>query len=498
MAKTLDVEQIKQAARNSQPIAIKTYTLPHETEVYLEKILEIFLNEYGQSRIKDQIAYCLRELAVNAKKANTKRVYFKVKDLDIGNKIDYEQGMKSFKQETLDNIDYYLDLQKEDGFYVKVVFQAKAKNLYLSVHNNAEISKKEQMRVYDRIARSRAFESMEEAFSSVLDDSEGAGLGLVILILMLKKLGLDEDAFDIDAVDGETVAKLNIPFSEVHMENLDLLSRQIVEEIDRLPQFPDNIVYLQKLISDPESEITDIARQISMDPSLTADLLKVVNSAQFMLPKKVDNIVEAVKLVGLRGLKNLLYSYGTQKLLKGGTEELWEHSYRAAYYAYTLAKSLRKKNILDDAYVGGILHDMGKIIFSNIHPDLLEKITLFCKERDISRDFIEDLSAGLNHAEIGALIAEKWNFPDSLVDAIHYHHDPDAASEENRLVVYTVYLANAFCNIEQDILSYDLLNKRVLNLFGLKSEEQFNLTKKKLEAAFERERADRSEIYRAE
>ena len=65
-------------------------------------------------------------------------------------------------------------------------------------------------------------------------------------------------------------------------------------------------------------------------------------------------------------------------------------------------------------------------------------------------------------------------------------------------MVYTVYLANAFCNVEQDILSYDLLNKRVLNLFGLKSEEQFNLTKKKLEDAFERERADRSEIYRAE
>ena len=68
---------------------------------------------------------------------------------------------------------------------------------------------------------------------------------------------------------------------------------------------------LQRLIADPNSDITDIAREISVDPSMTADLLKLVNSAQFMLPKRVDNIVEAVKLVGTKGVRNLLYSYGT-------------------------------------------------------------------------------------------------------------------------------------------------------------------------------------------
>ena len=149
-------------------------------------------------------------------------------------------------------------------------------------------------------------------------------------------------------------------------------------------------VYLQKLITDPDSEITDIARQISMDPSLTADLLKVVNSAQFMLPKRVDNIVEAVKLVGLRGIRNLLYSYGTQKLLQG--QQSWrDHSYLTAFYAYNLAKSLRKKDILDDAYVGGILHDMGKIVFSDVHPQLLEKINNFCKDGFINMPFMEFL-----------------------------------------------------------------------------------------------------------
>jgi putative nucleotidyltransferase with HDIG domain len=489
MPQKLDVEKIKRAVHSSQPLAIKTYTLPHETEVYLEEVLGLFLREFGMAQIKDQIAYCMRELAVNAKKANTKRVYFEELNLDIDDKEDYELGMRDFKDETLGNIDHYLQKMKEAGLYVKIVFHTKGKAFSLSIHNNVPINRKEQMRVYDRIARSRAFESMEEAFSTVLDDSEGAGLGLVILILMLKKLGLDEEAFEIDVVKDETVARITIPFSELRLENLEVLSRKIVNEIDKLPQFPDNIVQLQRLISDPDSEITDIARQISTDPSLTADLLKVVNSAQFMLPKRVDNIVEAVKLVGLRGLKNLLYSYGTQKILTEGTKELWEHSYRTAFYAYTLARNLRMKEILDDSYVGGILHDIGKIIFANIHPNLLEKITSFCKDREIHRDLFEDLSAGLNHAEIGGLIAEKWNFPDSLVEAIKYHHEPNDCSKEYRVVVYTVYLANAICNVEEGILDYELLDSKVLNFFKITSEDQFKTIVERLGQAFEKERA---------
>ena len=489
MSKAVEVDKVKRAARNSIPISIKTFTLPHETEEYMEKILEIFLSEFGQDQLASRIGYCMKELAVNAKKANTKRIYFKEKNLDINNPKQYEQGMQSFKQETLDNIDYYLQKQKEFGLYVKVVYHSKGNSFTMSIHNNSRISRKEQIRVYDRIARSRAFDSMEEALSSVMDDSEGAGLGIVILVLMLKKMGLDEDAFDIDVEGEETVARITLPFAALHLENINELSREIVNEIDELPQFPDNIVQLQKLISDPDSEISDIARQISTDPSLTADLLKHVNSAQYMLPKRVDNIVEAVKLVGFRGIKNLLYSYGTQKLLDTGQRWLWDHSYRAAFYAYNLAKNFkRRKELLDDAYVGGILHDMGKIIFSSVHPNLMEKIHTFCVERDINRDFMEDLSAGLNHAEIGALIAEKWNFPVSLIEAIRYHHTPLNCHDEYRDVVYTVYLANALCDFEKGDLEYDQLQEDVIKDFGITSQEQFKTIQERLSGAFSDER----------
>ena len=491
MAQNVDELKVRKAARSSVPLSIKTYTLPHETEEYMESILGVFLDELGQAELKDRIAYCLRELAVNAKKANTKRVYFSEKGLDIGNPQDYEVGMRSFKQETLDNINYFLEKQKEAGLYIKIVFHAKGRTLTVAIRNNSEIARKEQMRIYDRIARSRAFESMEEALSSVLDDSEGAGLGIVILVLMLKKIGLDEDAFDIDVENGETVAKIVIPFSDVHLENISELSREIVDQIDLLPQFPENIVYLQKLINDPESEISDIARQVSMDPSLTADLLKIVNSAQFMLPKRVDNIVEAVKLLGLKGLKNQLYSYGTQKVLSTKQKDLWDHSYKTAFYAYNLAKNFkRKRDLLDDAYVGGILHDMGKIIFSEVHPHLLERIGNFCQQKGMSKDLFEDFAAGLNHAEIGGMIAEKWNFPDNLVHAIRYHHEPDDAPGESRDVVATVYLANALINLETKNIAFDQIDKKILSSFGMNSENQVQLLLKTLQTAFIDTRVD--------
>ncbi len=490
----LDRAQIKRATNSSIPLTIKTYTLSHDTELYLEEILGAFLVELGYAEIKDQLAYCLRELAVNAKKANTKRAYFLEKNLNLENPDDYNEGMKTFKEETLENIQYYLQKQKEQGLYIKIIFHTQGKTFNIMVRNNVEITRKEQIRVYDRIARSRAFTSMEEAFATVLDNSEGAGLGIVILILMLKKMGLEEDSFSIDMEEGETIASLSIPFSDIHLEKTDLLTQAIIREVESLPQFPDNIVYLQKLISDPDSEIADIARQISTDPSLTADLLKLVNSAQFMLPKRVDNIIEAVKLVGMKGIRNLLYTHGTQKILNEKYQDmrsLWDHSYRTAFYAYHLARSFKKKkDILDDIYVGGILHDLGKIIIATLHPELLDRIINFCAEKEIPTRMLEDLSVGFNHAEIGAMIAEKWNFPEQLIAAIRYHHEPNETDEKFIDVVYTVYLANALTAIEREQIAFEHINKDVLNDFGIQTAEHLTKIQERLDKAFLQQRSN--------
>jgi len=489
----IDRAQVKRAAQNSIPLSVKTFTLPHETEEYLAELLEVFLTELGHAEIKDPLVYCLRELAVNAKKANTKRVYFVEKGLDIGDPKEYESGMKHFKEDTLENIQHYLQKQKDMGLYVKVTFQATGKDLVITVRNNVEITRKEQIRVYDRIARSRAFKSMEEAFATVLDSSEGAGLGIVILALMLKKIGLDEESFGIDSADGETVATISLPISKIHMEKVNLLTEAIVREVDQLPQFPENIVQIQRMVNDPDSEIPDIARQFSSDPSLTGELLKLVNSAQFMVPKRVDNIVEAVKLLGMKNIKNLLYTHGTQKVLGerySHMQTLWDHCYRCAMYSYQLARNFKKrKDLLDDAYVGGILHDLGTIVVSALHPELLDKIRRFCKEKDIGAGLIEDISVGLNHAEVGALIATKWNFPKELVQAIRFHHRPLECDSQYQEVVFCVYLANAICDLQRDRLTYEQMDEAVLQDFGITSEERLTSIGDKLDKFFTSQRS---------
>ncbi|MCX7023715.1 MAG: HDOD domain-containing protein [Spirochaetes bacterium] len=496
----VDVSKIKKAAHSALPLTITTHTLPHEIEVYIEEVLDVFLSELGQKKLKDYLVYVIRELAVNAKKANTKRVYFEVKELDIDAVSDYEEGMVSFKNDTLENINFYLQKQKERGLYVKIIMQAKGSNIILEVRNNVAINKLEYIRIQDKLARSRKYTTLEEALSQVIDPSEGAGLGLVILVLMLKKIGLDEDCFDIRADNGDTVARITVPVAAAKIESLSLLTNEVVRQITSLPHFPESIMKVQQLINDPKSEILDIARHISTDPAMTADLLKLVNSAAFMLPRRVDNIADAVKLVGLRGIRNTLYSYGTQKILGDSSaadkKRLWDHSFQCAYYAYNLAKNFKPqhKALLDDSYVGGMLHDMGKIVFSNIHPDLLDKIRDFCKYKHIEAQNFEDMTGGMNHAEIGARIAEKWNFPESLVAAIRYHHEPGLMTTDWKDVAFTVYLANVFCEYEGSDMLYEQIEPIVLQDFGFLSEKQFGKVVEQFSDGFKRE-VERSHDY---
>ncbi|MDR1419148.1 MAG: HDOD domain-containing protein [Treponema sp.] len=487
----VDETKVKKAVQSGIPLTITTFTLPHEIELYIEQVITVFLRLVNQEKLKDYIVYCVQELSVNAKKANTKRVYFNERGLDLSNPDDYKEGMTNFKENTLNNIAHYLQLQKDQGLYIKLIFQIKNNIVHIEVRNNVAVTKTELIRIHDKLARSRQYNNLEDALSQVLDDSEGAGLGLVILVLMLKKMGLDEHCFDITGTDKETIARIVIPLEQTQVESYSVLSETIVNNVNSLPQFPENILMVQKLINDPKSDMSDIARQISMDPALTADLLKIVNSAQYMLSKKVDSISEAVKMVGIRGIKNLLYSYGTQKVLGDDTADkkvLWEHSYKTAFYAYNLVKNFKKdNNLLDDAYVGGILHDMGKIIFSNVHPDLLDKIKNFCAEKNLPSSTFEDLAAGLNHAGIGALIAEKWNFPEGLVAAIRFHHDPESAPKDTRNLVDTVYLANMFCEYEAGNVAFDQFDFPILENYGIHTKKQVDGLLERFRQGFKKE-----------
>jgi HD-like signal output (HDOD) protein len=134
-----------------------------------------------------------------------------------------------------------------------------------------------------------------------------------------------------------------------------------------------------------------------------------------------------------------------------------------------------------------VLHDIGKIVFSAVHPELLDRIKHFSSERDIAPGLFEDLSAGYNHAEIGAKIAEKWNFSDSLIEAIRFHHEPNACRPEHRLIVYCVYLGNAVCGYESGEINFDIMDHSILGKFRITTEDQFKEVQHRLSNDYEAE-----------
>ncbi len=472
----IDRTKVIHAARNGIPLVIKTHTLPPQTEADLEEILTIYLAELGQSELKDRLSYCLKELTVNAKKANTKRVYFKEKGLRLDVPAEYEKGMKGFKTDTLSNIDHYLKLQEQQDLFIKVTYLIRNNILYFSVRNNSPITPKELTRVYDRVARSRAFESIEEAFAEVLDDSEGAGLGIVILILMLRQMGLTEKSFDLNSANNETSSSLTIPMNKVKLERVTMVADEIIGEVDSLPPFPDNLQKLLQLLRDPDVNLDKLARQLSNDPAMTADLLRYVNSAKYGMRKKIETINDAIRIVGIHGIKDLVYPYGAHKLLDkymAKQRHLWQNATRVSAYASDLArlKGLGKDD-QSQAQIGGILYNLGQIILSFINPQQSKNITEFCRAKGFSIETFDELTNAINPTEIGARIAEKWDFPEELVQIIKNQNQPHVASPELQPIICVIHLAGSLLSVEQDLMTYQQINPGVVKALGFTDTEE--------------------------
>jgi HD-like signal output (HDOD) protein len=496
MAPRIDIAEIQRAALRSIPLTFRLTSLPHDSNALLDRILEVYLAELGQERIQEALSYCLKELIINAQKANTKRLYFQEKGLNILKEEDYRAGMEGFRTDMTLRLEHWLEQLRQKRIFIGVTFHTTGGNLAIAVQNSAELTPGEQARIFDRFARARAHHSFVEALAAPIDSLEGAGLGILMLLQFLKRLGLGEEAFRIEARDGSTIASLLIPMNRIHMQKVMVLTQAIARDVDSLPHFPEIVLELIRLTEDPKATLARIAARIATDPVLTADLLKLVNSALYVLPRRVTNIVESVKIVGMKGLRNLLYTYGARKILREQYSEmkpLWDHSYRVALYALFLGRSFKPtEGLLDDVYVAGILHDLGQIIVAYLHPEAMEKMNMFCKEKDIPPRILEKFSFGLNHAEIGALIAQKWNFPDQLVYGIKCHHDPLSAPANHRSVVSCVYLANALCDLERGYVTYEQMEKPILGEFGLESEEKLAELHQKMQKYFEQRQKNSS------
>ncbi len=203
-------ESVYYAIVNSRTLTVKTVTyLPHE-RAHIDTILGAFLDAAGMRPLKNKLSYCIHELAGNAKIANTKRLFFREKNLHIGSEKDYAAGMGEFKSEMLERVDYYLEKLRAENLYVKFQFRKIKNGVRISVRNNTELTPEEESRIKEKLAIAERYSCLADAYSTTEDGAEGAGLGIVMMLFMLKNLGFGTDAFSVRTAQGETIATLTL------------------------------------------------------------------------------------------------------------------------------------------------------------------------------------------------------------------------------------------------------------------------------------------------
>jgi hypothetical protein len=208
-------ESVHRAILHSKTLTVTTSTnLPAE-RIHIDKILGAFLEAAGMAELKNNLGYCVHELAGNARKANMKRLYFREKNLDILDSTDYAKGMEEFKVETTRQISHYLEGLTQSRLYVKFQFRKLKKGVRLAIRNNSLLTPAEQSRIAKKLAAAQRHTCLADAYKSTHDGAEGAGLGIVMMLFMLKNLGFPPDAFSISTTSAETVATLSLasPFA---------------------------------------------------------------------------------------------------------------------------------------------------------------------------------------------------------------------------------------------------------------------------------------------
>lgn len=204
-----DIESIKVAVQSRKPVDFFCYTLTPDQKERFHDILNIFLEECDQKYLFNYLSYCLFELLDNASKANAKRIYFKEHHLDINNENDYKDGMKKFKETLDENSLHYQDELKAGKLQVHLLLSADDV-ISITVINNTKITDLEFLRIKEKIEKTKIYNTMEDAFNDI-DQTEGSGLGIITVLIMLKKLGLAADHLKFKTTDTETIASIEIP-----------------------------------------------------------------------------------------------------------------------------------------------------------------------------------------------------------------------------------------------------------------------------------------------
>ncbi|MBN1592770.1 MAG: HDOD domain-containing protein [Candidatus Coatesbacteria bacterium] len=213
-------------------------------------------------------------------------------------------------------------------------------------------------------------------------------------------------------------------------------ARKMLTQIKELPSLPFVATKLMELTALPTTTMKQMEEVILKDSALVSKVLRYSNSGLYGRAGQITSMTDALVLLGFSTIKTIVIASSVKSMhapnARGYCAEgktLWAHSVEAAVAARLLAK-LRNKALVEEAFIVGLLHDIGKSIIGIKLPDVVRNLVALRKGNELTFDEIEIRILGIGHSELGAILCKKWNIPDILEKAIFHHHSPNLNKKE--------------------------------------------------------------------
>lgn len=224
---------------------------------------------------------------------------------------------------------------------------------------------------------------------------------------------------------------------------------RLIGGMKSLPSVPRLYVGLVEELRSPDTSFRDVADIISNDVGMAAKILKMVNSAFFGLNRRVSSLEQAISILGLKMIKALVLSvkvftqFDQTKVSAFSIEELMNHSVATGSLARLIVRDeTRSQNLADDAFMSGLMHDVGKLVLADNEPEGYDRMLARARQKELPSWMIELEEFGSTHADVGAYLLALWGLPDPIVTAAAYHHRPSDCAEKEFSSLTAVHVAN--------------------------------------------------------
>ncbi|MEJ5361727.1 MAG: HDOD domain-containing protein [Spirochaetota bacterium] len=263
-------------------------------------------------------------------------------------------------------------------------------------------------------------------------------------------------------------------------QNIVAKVKDSIEKMPPLSPVVHKIIIVANDVTSSAQHLTDV---IQLDPVLTAKVIRMVNSAYFGLPQEIKSLKQAVVMLGINTIKNVALSsalMGKIALKKGvlDPEEFWKHSIGVAVASKLIAQRLGiDKKLLEEFFIAGLIHDIGKVLMNNFFPDEMKQIIDISQSKGGLIIDIEKNILGLTHEEIGIAIGKKWNFENNLLYAVGRHHIP-VLKGDSAIYSMVVHVADTFSKVLKVGFSgnyvIDTIDEAIWQTLGISEEIVFD------------------------